>query len=283
MTCEDAGVLGLIAGRGDLPLRVIEACRATGRPCFVLALRDQADPAVVEGSDHAWVRLGAAGEGLRRLHAAGVVDLVMAGGVRRPGLFDLLPDRRAVRFLAKVGLKALGDDGLLRAVVGELEAEGFRVLGVDDLLPDLLAPRGVLGRHAPDAMAREDIRRGAEVAAGLGRLDVGQAAVVQQGIVLGVEAVEGTDGLLARCAALRREGPGGVLVKMRKPQQERRADLPAVGSDTVTAAVAAGLRGIALEAGATLVVDRPAMVRAADTAGLFVVGVGDDGEVPDGV
>jgi DUF1009 family protein len=121
-----------------------------------------------------------------------------------------------------------------------------------------------------------DIRRGIEVSRGLGHLDVGQAAVVQDGMVLGIEAAEGTDALLARCAGLRREGPGGVLVKTRKPQQESRIDLPTIGAGTVTAAATAGLRGIAVEAGGALVVDRPAVVRAADEAGLFILGVDPD-------
>jgi hypothetical protein len=130
-----------------------------------------------------------------------------------------------------------------------------------------------LGRHVPDAQAEDDIAVGFRVVRALGALDIGQAAVVQQGLVLGVEAIEGTDALIARCAALRREGPGGVLVKAPKPGQERRADLPAIGRRTVEAAAAAGLRGIAVEAGASFVLDRVATAAAADRAGLFVVGV----------
>jgi len=265
--------LGVLAGAGELPLRVIAAARAQARPVFVLAFEGIADPAVVEGSPHAWVRLGAAGEGMRILHENGVVDLVFAGAVRRPTLADLRPDWRAAKFYARVGLKALGDDGLLRAVIGELEGEGFRVLSVEAFLGDTLAPKGVLGAVAPDAAAESDIARGLEAARALGALDIGQAVVVQQGLVLGVEAIEGTDALLARCATLRREGPGGVLVKISKPRQERRADLPTIGAGTVAAAVAAGLRGIAIEAGSTLLLDRAAIVAAADAGKIFVIGI----------
>lgn len=265
--------LGILAGSGDLPLRLIEACRATDRPVFVLAFEGAADPAILTGTQHAWIRLGAAGEGMRLLHEHGVTELVMAGGVPRPSLWSLRPDWRAAKFFAKIGYRALGDDGLLRAVIKELEEEGFRVVGADSLLGDALAPAGPFGTAAPDEQAASDIAVGIKAVQALGALDIGQAVVVQLGIVLGVEAIEGTDALIARCGALRREGPGGVLVKMAKPGQERRADLPTIGVRTVTSAATAGLRGIAVEAGSTLVIDHAAVASAADAAGIFVVGV----------
>jgi DUF1009 family protein len=227
----------------------------------------------VRGVDHAWIRLGAAGAAIDRLRRAKVEELVMVGPIKRPSLAELRPDLRTAHLLAKIGGRALGDDGLLRAIVGVLEAERFRVLGVDEILQDLLATTGVYGALAPDDQARSDIERGVAVVRALGRQDVGQAAVVQQGIVLGVEAAEGTDALLDRCAALRRAGPGGVLIKIKKPGQEQRVDLPTIGPGTVAGAAAAGLRGIAVEAGGALVVDRPGVVEAADAAGVFVVGI----------
>jgi DUF1009 family protein len=265
--------LGILAGAGELPLRLIEACRAAGRPVFVLAFEGAADPAILTDVPHAWIRLGAAGEGMRLLHENGVVDLVMAGGVPRPTVWSLRPDWRAAKFFARIGYRALGDDGLLRAVIKELEAEGFRVVGADKVLGDALAAEGPFGKLSPDEQATSDIATGIKVARALGALDIGQAVVVQLGIVLGVEAIEGTDALIARCGAVRREGPGGVLVKIAKPGQDRRADLPTIGAQTVAAAAKAGLRGIAVEAGATLVIDRNAVVAAADESGLFVVGV----------
>jgi DUF1009 family protein len=272
------GSLGIIAGGGGLPAQVAEACRRDGRPYFVLALKGYADAAwLTPEVPHAWLRMGAAGKGFRLLRQAGCDSLVMAGPVRRPSLWDLRPEGRAARFFARVGLRVLGDDGLLRAVIGELETEGFTVLGVDDILgPDILAPAGVHGRLGPDARAEADIRRGLEVARGLGALDVGQGCVVQQGMVLAVEAIEGTDAMLRRAGGLRRDGPGGVLVKACKPQQDRRADLPTIGPATLEAAHAAGLRGIAVTAGGALIVDRAAVVARADALGLFVVGVADD-------
>jgi DUF1009 family protein len=267
------GRLGILAGSGELPARLIEACRKEGRPFFVLAFEGEADPAIVADAPHAWVRVGAAGRGFELLHEAGVEDVVFAGGIRRPSLSSLRPDWRAARFLARVSYRALGDDGLLSALVREVESEGFRVVGAETILGSALIAEGALGRHVPDEQARADIARALEVVRALGSVDVGQAAVVQQGLVLGVEAIEGTDALLARCAGLRREGPGGVLVKAAKPRQERRADLPTIGVRTVRGATAAGLRGIAVEAGASLVIDPPGVAMAADAAGLFVVGI----------
>jgi len=269
-----AGRLGILAGAGELPLRVVEACRAADRPVFVIAFEGAADPALVQGGvPHAWIRLGAAAEGLRILRDNGVEELVLAGGVRRPSWLALRPDWRMAKFLIRVGYRALGDDGLLKAIIAEFEAEGFRVVGADSILDAALAPEGPLGRHRPDAEASEDIALGFRIARALGALDIGQAVVIQQGLVLGVEAIEGTDALIARCAPLRREGPGGVLVKAAKPGQERRADLPTIGPATIAAAHAAGLRGIAVSAGASIVIDRAALIAAADEAGLFVIGV----------
>jgi UDP-2,3-diacylglucosamine hydrolase len=266
------GPLGIIAGSGGLPSRVIESCRAAGREVFVLALEGEAEREAVEAVPHAWCRIGAAAKALDLLRANAVAELVLAGGVRRPSLAALRPDWRATKLLARIGYRALGDDGLLSAVVKELEREGFRVVGADQLLDEAALPEGPLGRLRPDADALADIAHGMRLARAIGALDIGQAVVVQQGLVLGVEAIEGTDDLLRRCARLRRDGPGGVLVKVEKPGQERRADRPVIGPQTVILAAEGGLRGIAAEAGATLVLDRAEVIRLADATGLFVVG-----------
>ncbi|VBB69435.1 UDP-2,3-diacylglucosamine pyrophosphatase [invertebrate metagenome] len=240
---------------------------------FVLALQGYADPALVRGVPHAWVRLGAVQHGLKLLRRAGVHEVVMTGAVRRPSLWELRPDRCTMAFLARIGLKTLGDDGVLKAVIQELEAEGFRIVGVEDVVEDLIAPVGLYGELTPDEQAWADIRRGVEIARTLGALDVGQGAVVQQGLVLAVEAAEGTDAMLARCRSLARQEPGGVLVKVCKPSQERRADLPTIGITTLDNVAAAGLRGIAIEAGGTLVVNRQAVIERANRLGVFVVGI----------
>jgi UDP-2,3-diacylglucosamine hydrolase len=268
-----AGKLGIVAGSGALPRRVVEHCGTMGREVFVLALEGEAEPASVKGVPHAWCRIGAAATGLDLLRANGVTELVLAGAIHRPSLAALCPDWRAVKFLARVGYRALGDDGLLSAVVRELEGEGFRILSPETLIDAARVPEGPLGIFRPDGLAEADIARGLEIARAIGALDVGQAVVVQQGLVLGVEAIDGTDALLQRCGTLRREGLGGVLVKLEKPGQERRVDRPTIGPRTVMLAAEAGLRGIAVAAEATIVLDRDEVIRTADARGLFIVGV----------
>ncbi|MGD1880051.1 MAG: LpxI family protein [Kiloniellaceae bacterium] len=272
------GPLGIVAGGGSLPRRLVELCRDTGRGAFVIAIEGHTEPATVDGADHLWVRMGQSEKAVRALKNAGVRELVMVGAVKRPSMTELRPDRMTMKFFAKIGFSALGDDGLLGAVVKALEGEGFILRGVDEFFSDLLAQEGCFGRVEADEAAWRDIRRGIQVVRAMGAADVGQATVIQDGLVLGVEAVEGTDALLARCGPLRREGPGGVLVKLSKPGQERRADLPTIGVATLQGAAAAGLRGIAVEAGATLVVDAPAVVAAADRAGLFLIGIRADAD-----
>lgn len=273
--------LGIIAGGGPFPGRVAAAAQAVGRSVYIVALRGYAEPSVVGMFPHGFVRMGAAGEILSALRGHGCRDLVLVGPVRRPSLLDLCPDAEGARILARVGRAAFaGDDGLLAAVVRVLGEEGFRVLGAHEVLTEAVGPEGVLGQVAPDAAAMADIARGADVTRALGRVDVGQGCVVQQGIVLAVEAIEGTDAMLARAAGLARPGPGGVLVKLVKPGQDRRADLPTIGPATLRAAAAAGLRGIAFEAGGTLMTDRAACIQEADAAGLFLIGIAADTPAP---
>lgn len=273
-----AAKLGIIAGGGALPARLAARALAEGREVFVLAITGHAEPETLSGLPQAWIRMGEAGRGIEILRQQGVEDLVMAGPVRRPTLRDLRPDWRTTRFFARLGVRALGDDGFLKSVVAELENEGFRVLGLHEILGDALAEAGVWGAISPNEQDSADIAHGLKVAKGLGGLDVGQSVVIQQGIVLGVEAIEGTDALLRRAGELRRAGGGGVLVKIAKPGQERRVDLPTIGVQTIRNAVQAGLAGIAVEAGSTVVVDRAGVVEAADAAGLFVCGVSAPGE-----
>jgi DUF1009 family protein len=267
--------IGVLAGGGVLPARVAAAALAAGREVFVIGLEGFADPALLAPFPHSILRLGAAGRILATLREQGCRDLVLIGAVRRPSLREICPDAEGTRLLARLGRAVLaGDDGLLTGVIRVLGEEGFRVIGVQEVLSEILAPPGLLTRGAaPDEEALADVERGIQVARALGAADVGQGCVIQQGLVLAVEAIEGTDAMLARCAALARPGPGGVLVKLAKPGQERRADLPTIGPPTVRAAVAAGLRGIAFEAGGTILAERDATIAAAEAAGLFLLGL----------
>jgi DUF1009 family protein len=274
MTTAPLPKLGIIAGGGTAPRRVIEACRVQKREHFVICLEGQADSGVAHDAPHVWLSLGSFGK-LRDLAAAEqIAEIVMIGHVRRPSLRELKPDWLAMKALAKIGFSLLGDDALLRAIGQVIEQEcGVRLIGAQDILGGALMHPGALGAVIPDAEAEQDIARGIEVARALGQVDVGQSVIVQQGLILGVEAIEGTDALIARCKDLKREGAGGILVKVAKPQQDDRYDLPTIGPDTIEAVLKAGLRGIAAEAERSLIIDRDLTRQLADKAGIFVVGI----------
>lgn len=262
--------LGIIAGSGDLPQKLARACSRDGRDFFVLALEGLADTSWLENYPHARIKLGATDAAIGVLKEHGVDTLVMAGGVHRSTFLKIRPDWRTIRFFLRLGKAFFGDDNLLRAVTKELGKDGFRFIGAHEVEPDLLTPEGVLGRLSPNSAAKSDIQVGIEAAKDLGRMDAGQSVVVLDGAVLGVEGVSGTDALIDQCRKMKKTG--AVLVKACKPQQDRRMDLPAVGVKTVRKAHAAGFSGIALEAGASLLLDREEAIAAADQMGLFVVG-----------
>ncbi len=264
--------LGIFAGGGDLPGRIIDACQKRGRAFHVIAIEGQADPNVIGNCPHTWLRLGAAQKALEIARREAFEEIVMVGPVKRPSITALRPDMLAAKVLARAGASSvMGDDGLLKAVIAQIEELGFTVVGPDRFLQDGLAGPGVLGRCEPDESAIADIRRGAHVLSRLGPADVGQGVVIQDNIVIAVEAVEGTEAMIARSKSLLRPGPGGILVKLPKPGQETRADLPTIGPDTVTQMKDAGLRGLAIDAMNTLLLDREETVRRADSVEIFIL------------
>lgn len=265
--------LGIIAGGGTLPARLASAAQTAGRAVFVVKLDRHADDPELDQYPGITARLGAAARILDAMRDNACQDVVLAGKVARPTFTAIRPDWRAAKLLMKVGMKALGDDGLLRLVGQELEREGFRLVGAHEILTDLAVSEGVLGTIKPDDQALSDAKHGLRVARILGQADVGQGCVVQQGLVLALEAIEGTDEMVRRSANYRRDGVGGVLVKSSKPQQDKRLDLPAIGLTTVEEAHKAGLRGIALLAGGTMIIDRSAVIERADRLGMFVIGI----------
>lgn len=271
--------LGLIAGGGDLPVEIARSCAETGRPLHVIRLRGMADPSLagLPGDDVGIAQLGLC---IRSLKAAGCSVVCFAGNVARPDFASLKPDARGL--MALPGLIAAGrrgDDALLRALLGEFEREGFEIEGAEAAAGRLRLPAGPLGQLTPAAEIMPDIERALMVAREIGRLDIGQGAVVCDGLVLAVEAQEGTDRMLARVAELPRAvrgepgAPRGVLAKAPKPIQEVRVDLPTIGLATVERVWQAGLAGIVGEAGRLLVLERDAVIARADALGLFIIGL----------
>ncbi len=273
--------LGIVAGGGELPIAIARTAQAKGRKVFLLALKGAAEEEDVQPFPHAFVSLGELGKAVELLNQAKCSEITFAGAVARLNFHQLKMDARGALALPKVIAAARGgDDALLRAILSLFEKEGFRVIGSGEAARELLAPEGLLGTCRPTEDDRADIAAGAQVVRALGAFDVGQAVAVCDGLVLAVEAAEGTNAMLARVATLPEALRGsekqrrGVLVKAPKPDQERRVDLPVIGERTVQLAGAAGLSGIAVQAGAALIMDRPAVVAAAEAAGLFVLGFG---------
>ena len=264
--------LGVIAGGGSLPLRVVQAASAMGRPVHVAVLEGHGDPAAYVGQSHVTLRWGLAAQMLSWLKQHGVREVVLAGTVARPSLLSLRPDAASMKLIGRIGRAAFnGDDSILRAVMKVLGEEGFEVLGAQALLTGLLPEAALLAGPMPDDVARADIARGLAVCHAMGAVDVGQAVIVQQGLVLGVEAIEGTDALILRAGALKREGPAPILVKALKPTQSKLADLPTIGPKTVETARTAGLRGLAFQANGTILLERDATIAAAEAAGIFLL------------
>jgi DUF1009 family protein len=272
--------IGLIAGGGMLPFAVADSLMARNICPTFFALKGFCDAAQVTRFRHHWISIGQFGRLTRLLRAENCRELVFIGTLVRPALSEIRLDWGTIRVIRNVWAAFRGgDDHLLSGVARLFEHEGFRMVGIKDVAPDLLMPQGCLTRASVDDHAAADIATGRDVLRALGPFDIGQAAVVIDGHVVGVEDIEGTDGLLARVARLRAEGrirarpARGVLVKAPKSGQDLRFDLPTLGPRTIEGAAAAGLAGIAIVAGNTIVAEPQAMVEAADRAGLFITGL----------
>jgi len=272
--------LGLIAGGGELPRAVAMAARNAGRAVFVVPLTGSVTEEWVKDFPHEFLSPGEPGRIIKALKGAGVAEVLLAGKVDRPKFQDLKLDAKGVLLLPKaIAAAKKGDDALLRFIVGICEDAGLTAISVAQAAPALVAEEGVLGAVVPDAEHRADIERAFKIVHALGALDVGQAAVVCEGLALSVEAAEGTDAMLLRIPGLRESLRGtadkkrGVLAKALKPLQDAKTDMPVVGVQTVKNAAAAFPAGIAVEAGAALILDKQAVAAEADRLGLFVVGV----------
>jgi hypothetical protein len=283
MTAPADDPLAIVCGAGNMPFAVADAVISRGRPVVLLALVGWADPQSVARYRHHWARLAQFGHISRIARQEGCREVVFIGALTRPAITQLRVDLTTLRLMPRI-IRAFrgGDDHLIGTAASIVEDLGFRLVGAHEVAPEILVPKGQLGRHAPSARDHADIAVGHALLAAIGPFDVGQAVVVASNRVVAIEAAEGTDRMLARIAQLRRDGvlklaaKTGVLVKAPKPTQDRRFDLPSIGTRTVEAAVAAGLAGIAVEAHGAITADLTDMVRAADAAGLFLVGIAAD-------
>ncbi len=266
--------LGIIAGGGRLPSLLVRACHEQNIEPYVLAFKEHTDPALVIDIAHSWTHLGALQKNIDLLKAEKINDLVFCGDIKRPSLRDLKPDRRVAKFFMRQSLKALGDNDFLTAIKDEIAKDGFTLHGVHAFIDTLLAPSGVLGVVKPSPQNLKDSEYGFKISQEIGRLDIGQSVIVQDGIVIGVEAVEGTDALIERVQPLLKISKNkGVLIKTCKPQQEKELDLPTIGVQTIEKIVHSGLAGITIHAGQSLIIDIEAVIACANKANIFLYGI----------
>jgi UDP-2,3-diacylglucosamine hydrolase len=279
---DNSSPVGLIAAGGAMPFAVADSIAARGVTPVLFAIKGACDPTKAERFRHHWISVGQLGRATKLFRDEGCRDLLFIGTLVRPALSEVRLDFGTLRAIGKIWASFRGgDDHLLSGIGRIMEGQGFRMVGIKDVAPDLLLPEGCLTGARPDERAQADIARGREVLAALSPFDIGQAAVVIDGHVVGVEDIEGTDGLLGRIARLREQGrirvPAGrgVLVKAPKAGQDLRYDLPTIGPRTVEGAANAKLAGIAVVAGNTIAADPQGMIEAADKAGLFIMGVAE--------
>lgn len=263
--------IGIIAGKGLLPLRIIEKCIEDNKEFEIFSPQNQIDSQQFENKQIHFFDLGQAQKLLDLLKAKQVNQLVFAGKITRPSLKSLNFDKKAKDFIVKNSLKVFGDEGLFQCLSQEFEREGFKVLAVSDFLDDFIVQKkGVLGDIQPNKDDWADINKGLKIAHKIGSLDIGQAVIIQSSLVLGVEALEGTDELIKRCSDLKREEKNGILIKAGKYKKEKRIDLPTIGLDTIKNLKEAKFHGIVLESKRAIIIDHKMVIDEANKSGIFI-------------
>ncbi len=267
--------LGIFAGGGAMPRTLLQKCEALDIEPYLVHFPEQTDKETVDMAPNKLeASLGHAGKIIDYFKRNDISDLIMIGHIKRPSFSELKTDLKAVQILSRIGMKALGGDNtLLTALREELEKDGFTLHGIHKFCEDLLAQPKCYTKKKPTAKQLVDIENGIKISHEIGRLDIGQSIIIQHGVVLGVEAAEGTDELIRRCGALQKKGTRGIVIKTCKPQQDRDLDLPTIGLNTLETVKEAGLSGIAIEAHNVIIIDVKKMSEYADKHKLFIIGL----------
>ncbi|MCE3255551.1 MAG: hypothetical protein K0R25_1045 [Rickettsiaceae bacterium] len=267
--------LAIIAGKGELPKMIIKKCQEQQRNFLVILIAGESSNADFLQFDHHIIGFGEISKILNILKTNNVKELVFAGGVTKPSMAGMKVDAKGAILLSKIlGNKFFGDDNLLSTIISFFEKEGFAIIGADKIIDDLVAKKGVLGNAKPDSEMLKDVAIGQNALQVMSSLDIGQAIAVQQKQIIGVEAIEGTDALIKRCADLGfKQGSKPVLVKMKKKNQNTKIDLPALGVDTIKNLAQCGFAGIAVQENYCLIINQKEVIKLADELGIFVIGV----------
>jgi len=273
MKIEQIKKLGIIAGDGFLPKHVFDSCKKNKIPVVVIGLENETNFALFSEKEIIRFHPHKISKIIRKLKDEGVSHISLAGKVKRADLGRLLLDLKGAKLFAKIMKGGLADNCILTTIIKFLEKEGFEVIAPEAIASDIILSKGAITKSKPNKTALEDIKKGLKVLKGIAGYDVGQALVIQNGLVLGVEAAEGTDELLRRCGEIKQEGDGPILIKVCKPEQERRVDLPCIGLNTVENALRYGFQGIAAESGAALVLEQDKTMKLADKNKFFIQGI----------
>tara|TARA_B100000686_G_scaffold355327_1_gene472718 strand:- start:7329 stop:8147 length:819 start_codon:yes stop_codon:yes gene_type:complete len=265
--------LAIIAGDGDIPIKLVAECIKKNINYVLILIEGHGKDLKKLYKPDFVVSLSKIGKAIKFSKSAKVSDIIMVGGVKRPSFKKMIPDLWTAKFLAKIGSKISGDNSILSNLAKELEREGFNILSAEDILPNLICPKGVIGKFKPDDNNKKDIKIGFEIAKNIGENDIGQSLVIQNGLVLAVEAAEGTDSMILRSKSLKIEEKGGIFIKVLKPNQDNRMDRPVVGVNTLKAVLNSGLDGLALEANSIFILNYNSVVEFADNNNLFIIGV----------
>jgi DUF1009 family protein len=266
--------IGIIAGKGTLPKQLIHTLLENNVKPYLVALTDITDKETTESVETIWCRVTAVGKIMSFFKQNNVKQLVLVGGMKRPSFASLVPDIQGLKLLNRLRkLKSAGDDKMLGTITKFLEENGFEILGVDEVVPELLPQKGAIGSIEPSKDNMDDINYGKHIAQEIGKLDIGQAVIVQNAVTLGVEGIEGTDELITRCGPLQFDGSGAILVKLKKPKQDRRIDLPSIGPKTIERLHEFKFKGVVIEAGNSLILDREETIKKANQLGIFIYGI----------
>ncbi len=265
--------LAIIAGNGSIPFYLIEECNKIGREYCLIIIEGHGKELSEKYEPDYIVSLSKMGRAVKYVKNIGIKHILMVGGVKRPSLKNIIPDLWTAKFLTTISSKVSGDNSVLSKLTKALEREGFIIVAPEEVLPNLICPKGTLGKVKPNQQNNEDISTGYRIAKIIGANDIGQSIIIENGLVIAVEAAEGTDRMIKRSLNLKKEKKAGVLIKVIKPMQDKRIDRPVIGIDTIKAVKKAGLDGIALESNEILILNYSDVILYADEEGLFVEGI----------
>ena len=265
--------IAIVAGNGFLPVQIIEKCIDIGKPYFVLVVNDHGEEVLKKYNSDFVLHLNKIGKAIKYLKKNNIIELIMIGAVNRPALKNMFPDLWTAKFLASISNKMLGDDKILSNLAIALEKEGFKIIAPENILPNILSKKGVMGKVYPQESHLRDIKIGFEIAKNIGKYDIGQSLVIEDGLIIALEAIEGTAEMINRASKYKKSQNSAILIKVLKHNQEKRIDRPTIGVKTIEQIAKSGFAGIVTEANEVLIIDYEKTIEIADKNNVFIQGI----------